>query len=288
MAKDKRIGELPGISAAAVVGLNRIGVESVHDLLAADFDRVAYIVDDYNEAARLVREARKAVGGEHTASRKGAKHSPEALVPGPLTSVANHGPQHGSSQASAHGGSHGNSHGASQRSGRQAAAAAPPARAVEGTIGEALALAARGLSMGSPEGRAALGRRLNVAGLLLEHGAGETEVAAGLLVELAEGGQVAAEEVVSRLGAPVEQLLEECIALRAAPVLPTGKLPRYYLEMVKGASKEAKRVCATHVLVYGGSGRAGRLMVEALAAGASDELVLRARSAAEEVERAAA
>ena len=52
MAKDKhRIGEIAGISPAAVVGLNRIGIVTIHDLLHAEFDRVAYIVDDYNEAA---------------------------------------------------------------------------------------------------------------------------------------------------------------------------------------------------------------------------------------------
>src|SRR5690554_5255454 len=80
MAKDKRISELPGISAGASVGLNRAGIVSLQDLLAAEFDRVAYVVDDYNEAARLVKEARKMLEG-----RRGVRNAVESLVPSPLS-----------------------------------------------------------------------------------------------------------------------------------------------------------------------------------------------------------
>src|SRR4051812_4454455 len=77
MAKDKGIGELSGIAPAAVVGLTGAGIVSAGDLVAADFDRVAYIVDDYNEAARLVREAAKEIPGSippPAARRSGAAH----------------------------------------------------------------------------------------------------------------------------------------------------------------------------------------------------------------------
>jgi len=279
MAKDKRIGELPGISAAAVVGLNRAGVESVHDLLAAEFDRLAYIVDDYNEAARLVREARKLANGEQTSSRRGAKHSPEALVPGPLTSIADQGLMP-----------------------REHSKSGPSPAAPQGTeaiIGAALWLAARGLVLTGPAaaaGRAALGRRLNIAGLLLEHGAGEAEVAAAVILEPAEAGLIPSDEISSRFGEAVERLLEECAGLRAVPMLPSGKLPRYYLEMASAASREARRVCAAHVLVglhgLGGTGGTGaksaHLLVEALAMGGPDDLIQRARATLAEATRAAA
>lgn len=276
MAKDKRISELPGISDSAVVGLNRIGVLTAQDLLAADFDRVAYIVDDYNEAARLVREARKIATGEHS-TRRGVKH-PEAVVPGPLTGTVAPSPRAKTGPA-------------------LAPTVSPAPQGAEAMIGAALWLAARGLALAGPEaaaGRAALGRRLNIAGLLLEHGAGEAEVATAVILEPAEAGLVPPDEIGSRFGVVVEQLLEECAGLRAVPMLPSGKLPRYYLEMAKDASREAKRVCAAHVLVgmhgQGGSsaGRSAHLLVEALGAGDPDELVQRAQAALAEERRAAA
>lgn len=272
MAKDKRIGEISGISAAAVVGLNRVGIVSVHDLLAADFDRVAYIVDDYNEAARLVREARKLAHGEAAPSKRGAKHAPESLVPAPLTSVAAPSPMNRTTRSSM-------------------SAPSPSPHGPEATISAALSLAAKGLTLSGSAaagGRAVLGRRLNVAGLLLEHGAGEAEVAAGLLLDPAESGAVSGEEISSRLGAAVEHLLEECAGLRAVPMLPTGKLPRYYLEMAKAASRESRRVCAAHLLVSRSDGRGAQLLAEALSAGGPDELVAEARAAVDEGARAAA
>src|SRR6266850_1617246 len=84
MAKDKRVGELPGITASATEGLNRIGVVTLLDLLAADFDRVAYIVDDYNEAARLLREAKKIA--DAGSGRRGARSAHiDPTVPSPLS-----------------------------------------------------------------------------------------------------------------------------------------------------------------------------------------------------------
>src|SRR3989442_15877199 len=81
MAKDRQtVNELPGITASAAVALTRAGIVSMQDLLAAEFDRVAYVVDDYNEAARLVKEARRM-----TDSRRGGKGGVESLVPSPLS-----------------------------------------------------------------------------------------------------------------------------------------------------------------------------------------------------------
>jgi hypothetical protein len=249
MAKDKRISELPGISTAAVVALNRAGIVSIQDLLSSEFDRVAYVVDDYNEAARLVKEARRMGEGRRV------KHNVESLVPGPLSGQ----------QAPS----------ASRHHSRAAAQPSAPQGA---------------------EGRAALARRLSVAAVLLEHGGTETEISAAVLLEAAESGAITADDVNSRCGEGIEALLEECGSLRAVPMLPTGKPPRYYLEMAKGASRESRRVCAAHLFIALGDETAPqangpwyvRLLAEALEAGGPDELVSMARAAVEGSKRAAA
>jgi hypothetical protein len=276
MAKDKRIGEVPGISAAAVVALNRAGIVSLHDLLAAEFDRVAHVVDDYNEAARLVKEARRIADGGRR-----SKHA-DPLVPGPLS-------QNQAPSASRH----------HSRSAAHAADAAPaaPAQEGEGILAGAMGLCMRGVRLEGEEAgerRSALAKRFEVGLILAGHGASEAELAAAMLVELGESGGVSAEEVESRCGAGVVALMEECGALRAVPVLPSGKAPKYYLEMAAGASREARRVCAALLVVAAGSMSGaggqwhGRLLLEALESGGPEELVSIARTAVDGGKRAAA
>src|SRR5215475_13595847 len=86
MAKDKKITELPGISPAAVMGLNRSGIVTVNDLVLAEFDKVAYLLEDYNEAARLLKEARKMVDskrGRNSSEAQQATPQPPAPTPAP-------------------------------------------------------------------------------------------------------------------------------------------------------------------------------------------------------------
>jgi hypothetical protein len=280
MAKDKRINELPGISNAAVVALNRAGIVSVHDLLSQEFDRVAYVVEDYNEAARLVKEARKMSEGRRM------RGNTDSLVPAPLSG----------GQASPR----------AERHHARAVHAAPAAQpsstsgsTSDGALGGALSLAARGLNISGQNGteaRASLARRLSVAAVLLEHGGSESEISAAVLLEAAEGGTVGADDIASRCGEGIGALLEECGSLRAVPILPTGKPPRYYLDMARGVSREARRVCAAHLFISLGEDGppAGsgpwyyRLLLEALEAGGPDELVSMARAAVEGSKRAAA
>lgn len=285
MAKDKRISELPGISAAAIVGLNRAGIVTVHDLLAAEFDRVAYVVDDYNEAARLVKEARKMSEG-----RRSAKQVVESLVPSPLSGAAAPAASRHSTRAAAN---------------APTPSAAPPSRPAhtpsegDDLLAGAMALAFRGVQLEGPaaaESRAVLTRRLEVAQLLLAHGGDEHEIAAAVLLEAAEAGAVSPDDVASRCGDEIERLIEECGSLRAVPMLPTGKPPRYYLEMARSASREARRICAAHLALAARVGAASfqggewyaRVLVEALEAGGRDELVAVARAAVDGMKRAAA
>jgi hypothetical protein len=159
-------------------------------------------------------------------------------------------------------------------------------------------LAMRGLALKGPAGaeaRAVLARRFEVASIILSTGGSEAEIAAAVLLDAAEAGTVSPDDVANRCGAPIETLIEECASLRAVPMLPTGKTPRYYLEMARGASREARRVCAVHLLLAARSGGAGlpggqwyaRILAEALEAGGPDELVSQARAEVEGMKKAA-
>jgi hypothetical protein len=286
MAKDKRINELPGISASAVLGLNRIGIVSLHDLLTADFDRVAYIVDDFNEAARLVKEAKKQSQGEPT-RRTSKSSATEQQAPSPLSPMPSPVTPRGQMRIAGH---------------IQAPRHTPaPGGDTAGSavLAAALAAAGQGVSLtgsAAEECRATLARRLGVAALMLENNAAEPEILAAMLLEAAEAGAVSPEDVSGRFGAAVEKLVDECTSLRAVPMLPTGKPPRYYMDMAASASPEARRVCAAFLTVAcrtGGQGLPGgtwyaRLLIEALESGGPDDLVALAREAADSIKRNAA
>jgi hypothetical protein len=296
MAKDKRISEIPGISQSAVVGLNRVGVVTVHDLLAAEFDRVAYIVDDYNEASRLVKEAKKLTQSEH--GRK--SRSAEPLVPGPLTqTISSSGarsPMRVASQTPA-----AQAPAPVRNSGGHHASTSPTAHVPTGggPLASAMAFAAAGMTLsgeGAAEHKALLCRRLGIATVLLDHGCSEKELLTALVLEAAEAGAISHEDAVSRFGDDIAALLEECTALRAVPMLPTGKPPRYYFDMAAAASREARRVCAAHLMAACRDGESGlpggawyaRLLMDALEAGGPDELVAMARQGVVSLKRAAA
>lgn len=278
MSKDKRIDELPGITPSAVVGLTRDGVVTVADLLAADFDRVAYLVDDYNEASRLMKEAAKEVPGSMPHLPKRSRSHAEG--PGVSTPVVR-SPLKSASGAA--------------RSAAVPAATAPRPKddPRETILSAALDMAVRGLSLGptDTQPRATLKRRLSAACLLLEHGADEPQLAAAMLLEPAEAGAIKSEEISRRFGAPVERLLDECASLRAVPMLPSGKLPRYYLEMAGAASLSSRRICAAYLLSSerrAASAWHARLLSEGLSAGEADDLITLARKSVERLDRSAA
>ncbi len=249
MAKDKRIADLPGISQAAIVALSRIGLLTATDLVNADFDRIAVVLEDFNEADRLVREARK------TADLRKGKEAP--TTPGPLSSVSVPTPRTAVRV--------GTSGAGSRNQKNQSAASAS-------VVGNALTLAATSMHEGA-DWRATLLRRMESARFILEYDGSANEVAAVLLLEAAESEALGDE---ARLGPELDSLLEECISLRAVPTLPSGRPPRYYLEMAAKASLAARRVCAADLL-SGGMAESDRLplLIEALLEGEGDELVAR-------------
>lgn len=303
MAKDKKINELPGITQAAVMGLNRSGIVTLTDLVAAEFDKVAYLLEDYNEATRLVTEARRMVEqqqhkrGRHAANSPAPQPPPE--IPAPLAQKVIDSEEQRAHESR----DRQDSREARLHESREARANDPtrfarpqllriPAPPPNDTpFQHALAVATRGMSItestGNDESRALLAKRLSVAGLLLRYGASGHDVIAALILEPAESGQISADEVAQRFGPKVERTLEECASLRAVPMLPSGKLPRYYLDMARAAPLSARRVCAAF-LPYMTDGHHGvsatayaRLLCEALEAGGHDELIAACRSAME-------
>ena len=286
MAKDKRIGELPGISAAAAEGLSRIGVVTIQELLAAEFDRVAYVVDDYNEAARLLREAKKLA--EAGGSRRSTRNSqPEPHVPSPLS------PTPAPTTTRTH----------HLRAGTQPHPQQPsqPSAAGAGSaaLAQAMAALAHSLSLTGEDAtrnRAVLARRMSATAVVVDDGGSESELMACALLEAVEAGSMAAEDLARRFGQTVAELVEECTALRAVPMLPTGKPPRYYLEMARTATREARRVCAAHLLATLEDGPASlpggawyaQLLLEGLEAAGPDELVAAARASLDGAKREAA
>lgn len=259
MSKDTPITELPGIAPSAVVQLNRIGIVTTGDLLSADYEQLAVLLDCFHDADRLIAEARRLAGVETVAPAKKPARSGSAKGVGRAMREA--------------------------PAGEATAACAGPT----GLAG-ALALAARALE--SEPDRSALARRLGAVTKLLNHGGGDDEAACALLVELAESGAVSGEDV-SGLGARVSGMLEECVMLRAVPVSPSGHPPRMYLEMASRASAGARRVCAALHLAQGPAERSGpapwyaRLLAEVLSAGSEDALVNELRASVEAERQAA-
>ena len=302
MAKDKKISELPEITQAAVMGLSRSGIVTVNDLVAAEFDKVAYLLEDYNEARRLVTEAHKVV--EQQQNRKGRNQPAGAQsagpqIPGPLGQKVMNEAEVSSESQPARAPSDPTRFARPQL---LRIPPPPPSPSNDSPLQHAMAVATRGLTLldtangANDQSRVILAKRLSVAGLLLRYGSSGADVIAALILEPAESGTITAEEVGTRFGPKVERTLEECASLRAVPMLPSGKLPRYYLDMARAAPLSARRVCAAFLpyLTEGPPGAAvstaayARLLCEALEAGGHDELIAACRNAMEGGVRAAA
>lgn len=253
MAKDKRIAELPGISPAAVVALERVGFLSCRDLVNADFDRVAYVLDDYTEATRLVREARRLCGLANPSAHSGDPAPPEPLTSGSATRMPK-----------------------SQSKGAVSASASNQGGTMD--LSSAIGVLALGLGGGDGDDRLVLRRRLNAMTVLLEHKASEAELIACATLEAIEAGALESSEIAQQFGKNIVKLLDQCMTLRAVPMLPSGKLPPSYIENARSAPREARRVCAGHLVAMARTGEAAdahylRAHLEALQAGGDEDLV---------------
>lgn len=262
MAKDRRLSELPGISPASVVALERVGFLSCNDLVAADFDRVAYVLDDYTEATRLLREARRICGG-------GGKESNDPLPPGPL----------------------GSSVGIRMPRNMSKTAGSTPTDGAPMDLSSVMGTLALGLNAAEVEDRENLKRRLLAMAWLLEQKVGEPELLAASMIEAVEAGVLDTSEVTQQFGKPIAKLIDQCTTLRALPVLPSGKLPKSFFDNAKSAPREARHVCAAHVIAQAASGGSDghylNLHLQALQAGPADDIVEAAAAAVQSGRKAA-
>ena len=281
MSKDIPISELPGATPSASVQLNRIGVATASDLLKADYEQVSVLLDSFQEADRLLEEARKLVPAEPVqqprrqprAPRGHRQSRPEAAPPPPAPPI----PSAPSSLI---------------EQPREAPVASTDAAAPAsdlpqaGRVEDALAVAARGVNLMEASGRSLLGRRLAAAAVMLAHASEEREIVAALLVEPHEAGAISVEEASERFGARVASALDEAAYLRAVPMSPSGRTPKVYLDMAAKSSAMARRAVAALQLASlevdtAGSATPGwylSTLADALAAAGDDPLVRRLKS----------
>jgi hypothetical protein len=231
------ISVIPGISASAVVQLNRMGITTIADLLAADYEQVAVLMDCFDDAAKVIKEAKKMVEGEAKPSGKSsrvqgaeAKFSTDLKAPVQARppSAGYPGPKAGSKSHQAH---HTDA----------------PASGGSDLFERALRLT-RELDQTSEPRRGVMARRLGVASRVLSSPGMDQEPVVAVLVESLENGSITPEMLVREFGPEIARVADEAMAIRAVPVSPSGKLPKYYLEMAAKASNAARRVCAGYQL----------------------------------------
>ncbi len=336
ITKESLVSDLPGVSPVQAVALNRLGIQRVGELIAADYESVAVTLESFDEATRLLREAKKHTEPSENKAHANAVHAnaqaqaaaraktaPRNRPPTPVKPAVHgmpqanhatnpqavprpHAPQSqqqtarpvrfaGDTGATSHHAGHDADSGARARNG---------APQDDGMLSVALSLAGRGIDLsGGDESRGSLSRRLGATTFLLEHEAEEAEAVAALVLEGVEDGSIPAATVGRDFGEQVAQLVEECATIRAVPVSPLGKLPRYYIEMAQKASVSARRICAAHQIAHlhlnaeaaaaAGDSRGGvvwyaRLLLEALEAGGPDPVVSLLRSSVDALSRVAA
>lgn len=217
------IAELAGVGQPAVMCLNRVGINTVADLLRANPDEVAYLLDSYEEADRVIRAAKKHAADSAEA---GAEESPaiEQAPPPPSFRYV-----------------------AADQS--PAPASAEPSEAPElSGLGSALSLVASTVGECGPG--LGLCERLSAVALVLEHGGSADEAIAASLHDavLSPGWSMNAADADARFGDRVGTLVSECARIQGVPLSPMGRPQAVYVEMVARLSPEARRVCAAQAL----------------------------------------
>ncbi len=345
ITNESLVSDLPGCSPAQAVALNRLGISRVGELIAADYESVAVTLESFDEATRIIREAKKQIeantagrapngtaqnvqrqqkvvppqrprpqvkpqqaqptqvhSGHQVArpapqqqARPGAPVQQQAR-PGNMRYADDQTPSNPLLQEPVHDANVRNRPGNGNGNGNANRADEP--------LSLALSYAGRGVDLNSDdETRATLSRRLGAASFLLEHEATEADTIASLILEAVEDGTIPPNAVSKAFGDEVAVLIEECATIRAVPVSPLGKLPKYYMEMAQKASVSARRICAAHQIANlhlnaeaaaaAGESRGGlvwyaRLLLEGLEAAGPDPVVSLLRSSVDALSRVAA
>ncbi|MCW5757590.1 MAG: hypothetical protein KIT54_10175 [Phycisphaeraceae bacterium] len=226
---DTPISQLRSATPAVVMSLNKKGISTVGDLLAASFDEVAYQLDSFDDAEVLIQEAKQAANSKPT--QPSAQTAQEDAMSQPA-------PDERPQKAPA----------AAPSSAPRSKPNAP--KATSGQVGLATAMQAvlslDGGAFASMEASSAAAQRLAAAALIIQHGGGEDEaVAAGLLDTIdPKAPCVDRNDAAVRFGEPAVDLLERAELLLTVPMSPSGKPSNVHAKLVEVADDSAMLVAA--------------------------------------------
>lgn len=228
MVCDTPISQLPSATPGVVMSLNKKGITTIGELLAASFDEVAYQLDSFDDAELLINEAKQAAE---------AKPEPKADTdqaikdqPNARSQEDDGMPEQGQNNNDKH-----------QPKPRQHEAPKP----TSGQVGLATAMQAvlslDGGAFASMEASSAAAQRLAAAALIIQHGGGEDEsVAAGLLDTIdPKAPCVDRDDASVRFGEPAVDLLERAELLLTVPMSPSGKPSNVHSKLVEVADPSA-------------------------------------------------
>lgn len=224
MVCDTPISQLPSATPGVVMSLNKKGITTLGELLAASFDEVAYQLDSFDDAEVLINEAKHA-----------AKSNPEP-------NQADEQPQDAHSQEEDGMPEQGQGNNEQHEPKPRKQEAPKP---TSGQVGLATAMQAvlslDGGAFASMEASSAAAQRLAAAALIIQHGGGEDEsVAAGLLDTIdPKAPCVDREDASVRFGEPAVDLLERAELLLTVPMSPSGKPSNVHSKLVEVADPAA-------------------------------------------------
>ncbi|MEO1007897.1 MAG: hypothetical protein AAFX79_04980 [Planctomycetota bacterium] len=237
---DLPISELPSASASVVVSLSRKGIVTIGDLLAADFDEVAYQLDSFDDAEVLVKEAQAMADGT-----QGEDAQPESQQDGNADGAADETTPEQSTPNQ------------SKSNGPTSQQRATEPKPTAGQVGLATAMQAvlslDGGAFASMQASGAAAQRLAAAALIIQHGGGEDEaVAAGLLDTIdPKAPCVDREDAQVRFGEPAVDLLERAELLLTVPMSPSGKPSNVHAKLVEVADASALLVASSGAVAAG-------------------------------------
>lgn len=231
------INQLNGISPAATMGLTRLGINTVCDLLAADFDEIAYAVESYEAAELLFADAMKA---------SGTKAVPGSVIDDTTTPIPRK-----KAPARRKAPVKNDAAPAKPRKTRKKAAAPMMPEGPMSRFGIAMSTAIRLHSQEIEPGTGVprLMHRIGVASQLMQCGAEEdTAIAALLYHEPDDDGTEHWEDICQEFGDHVTEIIEIASDLKAIRITGAGKPHRAYTAKLKRAPEEARLVALADIL----------------------------------------
>ncbi len=227
---DTPISDLRSATPGVVMSLNKKGITSVGDLLAASFDEVAYQLDSFDDAEVLIKEARHVAKGHADKDQHDARAQEQAVM-------------HEQGQDQNNQGDAGKPQPSSEQTNKPKKAEAP--KPATSQVGLATAMQAvlslDGGAFASMEASSAAAQRLAAAALIIQHGGKEEEaVAAGLLDTIdSKAPSVDRNDAAVRFGEPAVDLLERAELLLTVPMSPSGKPSNVHSKLVEVADASA-------------------------------------------------